>query len=86
MKIELLGKLLLHYATLKCYTNYFGVIVMVVCSGILQVGGYYIMLVRSIRVLCGTNSVLWNILHIQFECGEYIVEYCRSIEHCYGFE
>ena len=34
-------------------------------------------LFKSIRVLCGTDNIIWNIPHIQFECGEYYVEYCQ---------
>jgi hypothetical protein len=37
-----------------------------------------ITLFRSITMLCGTNSSLWNIPHVQFECGEYFAKYCQS--------
>ena len=33
-------------------------------------------LFRSITMLCGTDSVLWNIPHIQTECEVYSMEYC----------
>jgi hypothetical protein len=30
---------------------------------------------RAIAVLCGTDIILWNIPHIQFECEEYFTVY-----------
>ena len=29
-------------------------------------------------MLRGTDSILWNILHIKTECGEYYAEYYQS--------
>ena len=37
-----------------------------------------ITLFRSITMLCGTDNILWNILHIQTECGESSAKYCQS--------
>jgi hypothetical protein len=37
-----------------------------------------ITLFRFITVLCGIDSTLPNILHIQTECEECFVEYCQS--------
>ena len=37
-----------------------------------------ITLFRSITMLCGTDNIIWNILHIQFECGEFSIEYFQS--------
>jgi hypothetical protein len=28
-------------------------------------------MVLTVTVLCGTNNILWNISHIQYECEEY---------------
>ena len=36
----------------------------------------HITLLRSITMLCGTNNIPQNILHIQSEHGKYYVEYC----------
>jgi hypothetical protein len=35
----------------------------------------YITLFKSIIILCGTDIILWNISHIQTECGEYFAEH-----------
>ena len=37
-----------------------------------------ITLFKSITMLCGIDNILWNILHIQIECGKYFAEYCQS--------
>ena len=37
-----------------------------------------ITLFRSITMFYGTDSIMWNILHSQYECGEYSIEYCQS--------
>ena len=37
-----------------------------------------ITLFRFITMVCGTDNILQNILHIQFECGEYFAKYCQS--------
>ena len=36
-----------------------------------------ITLFRPIAVLCGTDSILRSIPHIQDECEEYSIEYCQ---------
>ena len=35
-------------------------------------------LFRSIAVFCGPDSIPRNILHVQFHCGEYSVEYSQA--------
>ena len=37
-----------------------------------------ITLFRSIAVLCGTDNIMQNIPHIQFEYEEYAIEYYQS--------
>jgi hypothetical protein len=37
-----------------------------------------ITLFRLIAMLCGTDSIMWNIPHIQVECEEYFEENCQS--------
>ena len=33
---------------------------------------------RFITMFCGTDNILHNILHVQYECGKYSMEYCWS--------
>ena len=37
-----------------------------------------IILLRFITMLCGTDNIVRNILHIETECEEYYVKYCQS--------
>jgi hypothetical protein len=37
-----------------------------------------ITLFRAITVLCGTDSIMWNILHIHTECELYSAKDCQS--------
>ena len=37
-----------------------------------------ITLFKAITMPCGTNNILRNIFHIQFECEEYSTKYCQS--------
>ena len=44
-------------------------------------------LFKLVAVFCGTESVLWNILHILFEWEKYFVWYTLDfVEYCYRFE
>ena len=45
-----------------------------------------IILFGSITMVCGIDNILWNILHIQPECGENSSYIVSLIEHCYAFE
>ena len=42
---------------------------------------WHITLLRPIAVLCGTDIILWNILHIQYEREEYFIKYYEFIEY-----
>ena len=37
-------------------------------------------------MLCGTNSIMQNIPHIQSEYRKYSYIIVSPIEHCYGYE
>jgi hypothetical protein len=38
----------------------------------------HITLFRATTLFCRIDNIMWNILHIQTEYGEYYVEYCQS--------
>jgi hypothetical protein len=40
----------------------------------------------SIKVLCGSDNIIWNIPHIHNEYGIILQNIVSFIEHCYGFE
>jgi hypothetical protein len=46
----------------------------------------HITLFRAIPVFCGTNSIMWNISHIQFECENILQDVVSPAEHCYDYE
>ena len=35
-------------------------------------------IIQTHNNVCGTDNILWNILHIQLECGKYFGKYCQS--------